>query len=124
MSSSSPLEEIFFAAIEKRSADERAAYLDEACGDDKELRARVERMLTAQANAGSCYGNAESSLRPSSLRRRRGKRCKLRRWCMRRMCAWWMVRKPSAGTVEGISSELPRRPCDGYWSNRLVTSSA
>jgi len=53
MSTPSPLEAIFFAALEKGSPAERASYLDEACGDDCGLRERIERMLTAQAKAGS-----------------------------------------------------------------------
>ena len=53
MTTPSPLEAIFFAALEKGSSAERAAYLDEACADDRDLRDRVERMLAAQVNAGS-----------------------------------------------------------------------
>ena len=53
MSTSSPLEVIFFAALQKSSPRERAAYLDEACAGDRDLRGRVEKMLTAQAQAGS-----------------------------------------------------------------------
>ena len=53
MSTPSPLETIFFAALEKGSPAERASYLDEACGDDRGLRERIERMLTAQAKGGS-----------------------------------------------------------------------
>ena len=53
MTTFSPLEAIFFAALEKGSPAERAAYLDEACADDRDLRERVERMLAAQVQAGS-----------------------------------------------------------------------
>jgi serine/threonine protein kinase len=53
MTKTSPLESIFFAALEKQSAAERSDYLDEACAGDNELRGRVERMLAAQAEAGS-----------------------------------------------------------------------
>jgi WD40 repeat protein/serine/threonine protein kinase len=53
MNDPSPLEAIFFAALEKGSAQERAAYLDEACAGDADLRRRVEKMLAAQAQAGS-----------------------------------------------------------------------
>jgi serine/threonine protein kinase len=49
MNSSSQLESIFFAALDKGSAPERAAFLDEACVGDGELRRRLERMLEAQA---------------------------------------------------------------------------
>jgi eukaryotic-like serine/threonine-protein kinase len=53
MNDPSPLEAIFFVALEKGSPEERAAYLDEACASDPELRRRVEKMLAAQATAGS-----------------------------------------------------------------------
>src|SRR3954470_25034740 len=46
------LESLFAAAIQKPPAD-RAAYLDQACADDRALRERVEAMLRAQAAAGS-----------------------------------------------------------------------
>src|SRR6516164_5452504 len=37
--------EIFFEALEKATPDERAAYLDTACGGDALLRQRVEELL-------------------------------------------------------------------------------
>jgi WD40 repeat protein/serine/threonine protein kinase len=53
MSTPSPLEVIFFAAREKGSPQERAAYLDGVCAGDMDLRRRVEKMLAAEAQAGS-----------------------------------------------------------------------
>src|SRR5215510_12015474 len=53
MNHPSPLEAVFFAALEKGSPQERAAYLDQACAGDPDLRRRVEKMLAAQAQAGS-----------------------------------------------------------------------
>ncbi len=53
MGNPSRLEAVFFAALEMRMPLERAAYLDEACAGDLDLRRRVERMLAAQAQAGS-----------------------------------------------------------------------
>ena len=47
------LEDIFFGALQIGSPGERAAYLDGACAGDNDLRGRVEKMLTAQAQAGS-----------------------------------------------------------------------
>jgi eukaryotic-like serine/threonine-protein kinase len=47
------IDEIFFAAMERESLEARAAYLDEACGADFDLRRRVERLLAAQQNVGS-----------------------------------------------------------------------
>jgi serine/threonine protein kinase/tetratricopeptide (TPR) repeat protein len=54
MTKMSPVEAIFFAALEKSTAEERGAYLDEACGGDAELRRRVERLLAAHPEVGSC----------------------------------------------------------------------
>jgi hypothetical protein len=45
-------ESIFFAALEKTDAAERAAYLDEACRGDSDLRRRVERLLDAHPQVG------------------------------------------------------------------------
>jgi eukaryotic-like serine/threonine-protein kinase len=46
MCTPSQIEAIFFAALEKTAA-ERSGYLDCACGEDSELRRRVERLLEA-----------------------------------------------------------------------------
>ena len=43
---------IFTAALE-RNAGERAAYLDQACGTDRELRFRVQRLVALHENAGT-----------------------------------------------------------------------
>ena len=51
MSSPSRVESIFFAALEKKKAVERAEYLDRACGADVELRRQVERLLAAHPQA-------------------------------------------------------------------------
>src|SRR5438270_11668290 len=48
----SDIEAIFFAARQK-PPHERTAYLDEVCGEDRELRHRVEQLLSAQAEIGS-----------------------------------------------------------------------
>ena len=54
MSHPSPsIDEIFFAAMERESPEARAAYLDDVCGSDPDLRRRVERLLDAQPNVGS-----------------------------------------------------------------------
>jgi serine/threonine protein kinase/tetratricopeptide (TPR) repeat protein len=53
MDDHSPLEAVFFAALAKGSPQERTAYLDEATRGDPALRRRVEKMLAAQARAGS-----------------------------------------------------------------------
>ena len=48
MNATSQLESIFFAALEKGTAEERAAYLHEACAGDEPLQRRIERMIEAQ----------------------------------------------------------------------------
>jgi eukaryotic-like serine/threonine-protein kinase len=53
MTEQSPAELIFFAALEKGTPEELAAYLDAACGDDRNLRQRVERLLAAHPQVGS-----------------------------------------------------------------------
>jgi serine/threonine protein kinase len=45
--------ELFTAALESDTPDERAAYLDRACGGELELRARIEALLKAHEQAGS-----------------------------------------------------------------------
>jgi tetratricopeptide (TPR) repeat protein len=49
----SPAESIYFAALSRESPQERASYLDQACGADADLRRRVERLLQAQPKVGS-----------------------------------------------------------------------
>jgi serine/threonine protein kinase/tetratricopeptide (TPR) repeat protein len=44
-------DDIFCDALELASSAERAAYLDRACGDDADLRRRVQRLLEAHAAA-------------------------------------------------------------------------
>ena len=46
-------ESIFAEAVARESTGERNAYLDAACGDDAELRARIEALLTAHENPDS-----------------------------------------------------------------------
>jgi WD40 repeat protein/serine/threonine protein kinase len=44
---------IFSEALEKQTTEERAAYLDKACGNDTRLRGRIEALLKAHKQAGS-----------------------------------------------------------------------
>jgi hypothetical protein len=53
MTTTPPAESIFFAALAKTDPAERAAYLDEACGGDGDLRRQVERLLEAHPQVGS-----------------------------------------------------------------------
>jgi serine/threonine protein kinase/tetratricopeptide (TPR) repeat protein len=57
------LEAIFFAARGLVGAA-RAAYLDEACGDDPQLRRRVEQFLEAQGEIGSFLESPAPELVP------------------------------------------------------------
>ena len=43
---------IFSEALDKPTTDKRAAYLDEACGNNAELRSKVEALLKAHNEAG------------------------------------------------------------------------
>ncbi|MCC7139377.1 MAG: protein kinase [Planctomycetes bacterium] len=47
------VEEIFSAAIERRTAQERSSYLDGVCGRETSLRRQVDRLLAAHESAGS-----------------------------------------------------------------------
>ncbi len=47
------VESVFHAAMSRRSTNERAAYLDGACGDDDRLREKVETLLQAHDEAGN-----------------------------------------------------------------------
>src|SRR5437588_8437451 len=53
MTEMSPAETVFFAALAKGDAAERAAYLNEACGTDTEPRRRVDQLLAAHPQVGS-----------------------------------------------------------------------
>ena len=44
-------EEIFHQALARQDPEERAAYLQQACGDDAALRASVEALLRADVGA-------------------------------------------------------------------------
>jgi serine/threonine protein kinase len=49
--------EIFIAAIELHTPDERTALLEQACAGDAELRARVERLLQSHDLLGTFHDN-------------------------------------------------------------------
>ncbi len=50
------LQAIFNEAIALESSEDRAKYLDEACGDNPEARQRVEKLLLAHSEAGDFFG--------------------------------------------------------------------
>ncbi len=49
----SNIDDIYLAAMERSSAEERLGYLESACAGNPELRRRVERLLEVQGNIGS-----------------------------------------------------------------------
>jgi len=56
------LREIFLEAAEFNEPEARAAYLDQACQGDANLRQRVEALLSAEADAGGPPPDASSSV--------------------------------------------------------------
>ena len=55
---SDPIETIFTTVRELQAAD-RSGYLDDACGNDAELRSQVEALLAADMDAGSFLKSVE-----------------------------------------------------------------
>src|SRR6516164_8016779 len=53
---------IFLAAVESYGPDQWAAYLDEACAGDEDLRRRVEVLLRAHTGPDSMFDNSRSGL--------------------------------------------------------------
>jgi serine/threonine protein kinase/WD40 repeat protein len=47
------IDQVFWSALQLASQEERAAYLERACGSDHELRRRVEKLLRAQPRAAA-----------------------------------------------------------------------
>jgi serine/threonine protein kinase/tetratricopeptide (TPR) repeat protein len=59
------LKELFLAAAELASAAERAAFLDQQCGTDAELRRRLEALLRAHDDSGGFLAAAQPDLGPT-----------------------------------------------------------
>lgn len=55
-------ESIFATVLELKTADERQAYLNQACAGNPELRAQVESLLAADADAGSFLNHPPAGL--------------------------------------------------------------
>jgi hypothetical protein len=53
--------EIFFAALDKESPEELTQFLDEACGENAQLRERVEQLLRAHEQAGKFLGGQSAA---------------------------------------------------------------
>ncbi len=56
MTSADKIDQIFWAALQLASEDERQDYLDRACGSDHELRRLVDKLLRAQPKAAEFLG--------------------------------------------------------------------
>ena len=52
---------LFLEAMEKHAPDHWPAFLDQACGGDAELRARVEQLLSAHHAMGSIQSGAAAA---------------------------------------------------------------
>jgi eukaryotic-like serine/threonine-protein kinase len=57
---------IFAGALERPQPEERAAFLDAACGRDAELRQRIEALLCAHDEAGGFLKDAPAADRPTA----------------------------------------------------------
>ena len=55
-------EELFDVARRLTGAGERSAFLDRACADDAALRARIENLLAAEADADRFFTESGSAL--------------------------------------------------------------
>ncbi len=58
---------IFLEALEKDNPEQRSAFLDEVCGEDSELRQRVETLLEAHNDAGSFLEKTPEELDADSV---------------------------------------------------------
>jgi eukaryotic-like serine/threonine-protein kinase len=66
MTEQSTAEAIFFAALEKPTPEDRAAFLDAECNGDGDLRRRVERLLHAHPQVGSFLEPAQPAPQTAS----------------------------------------------------------
>jgi serine/threonine protein kinase/Tol biopolymer transport system component len=61
------IEDIFHAARTRSDPDERSLYLTTACGDDQQLRAEVEALLTAEERAGDFINTSALRVAAASI---------------------------------------------------------
>jgi len=59
--------DIFLKALECESSESQQAYLNEACGSDKDLRSQVESLLEADSEAGGFLGQPVAGDRPTEV---------------------------------------------------------
>ena len=118
MSNASAVESLLFAALEKPSAAERAAFLDSACGGDTELRRQVEKLLKAEARVGDflqkpvCRAVGRGVQQPphgsNRDHRPRPRRLGQHRWVAPR-CRRAGERPPGGARLPGAARDRPRR---------------
>src|SRR5262245_48422060 len=60
--------DLFLAALDKTDPTDRAIYLDDACGNDPELRRRLETLLSAHAQAQKFLESPASGVRATLAR--------------------------------------------------------
>src|SRR4051812_40169569 len=65
ISTPAALKEIFLAALDKATPQERAAYLDAACGGDEAVRREVEMLLAAHETQDPRLDQPPHIARPS-----------------------------------------------------------
>ena len=61
------LDSLFAAAVEIKSAEERAAFLNKSCGDNPALRQQVEQLLASHEQAGSFLDKPPAELEATIL---------------------------------------------------------
>src|ERR1017187_8124147 len=59
--------EIFNSALERTTPAERAAYLDGACAEDADLRARIEALISAHEQADGFLPTEDAKAQASEL---------------------------------------------------------
>ncbi len=103
------IKEIFVEALDLASDAERAVYLDRACADEPDVRARVEALLGAIGQAGS-FLEAPALAREASREPGAGRALHHARSPRRRL----------EGTVDRPTSGLRRGSATSSWSGAWV----
>ncbi|MAD79765.1 MAG: hypothetical protein CMJ50_02815 [Planctomycetaceae bacterium] len=66
------IQAIFNEAVARDSNEQRSQYLDEACGDDRQVRRRVEALLRAHSEAGGFFGGQPEATEIQPITERTG----------------------------------------------------
>ncbi|MEM1206932.1 MAG: serine/threonine-protein kinase, partial [Acidobacteriota bacterium] len=110
------IEEIFAAAVEL-PGDQRAAYLDGACGDDGRLRARVEALLGAETGSADAVGELAAAASPFAGRAGGGTADPRDEPTPRHIGAYEIVRELGRG---GSSSVYLAKRADGTFRKQVA----